>query len=124
MKKLSLLATLLLLSGLVFSQAPPQGINYQGVARDGVGHPILNQNISLRLSILDGSATGSAVYVETQNVLTSGSGLFNLSIGTGSVVSGVFANVPWDAGEKWLKVEGSGVKIRNVNEMAGQNVLR
>ena len=89
----------------VSSFAQPQGINYQGVARDSIGHPVQNQNISLQLSILDGSATGSAVYVETQNTTTSGSGLFNVSIGMGNVISGVFTNIKWAQDDKWLKVE-------------------
>lgn len=78
-----------------FSYAQSKGINYQRVARDSVGHPVIIQNISFRLSILEGSATGTAVYVETQNTITNVSGLFNVCIGMGSVVSGVFANVPW-----------------------------
>ena len=83
----------------------PQGINYQGVARDSIGHPVLNQNISLKLSILDGSETGVVVYSEIHSVLTSTSGLFNISIGMGNTVSGLFANVSWGKGNKWLKIE-------------------
>ena len=101
--KHTLLFLLILIS--VFSFAQPQGINYQGVAREASGNAILNQNISLRLSILDSSATGTSVYMETQNSTTNNSGLFNLSIGTGSVVSGVFSNIPWGQGDKWLKIE-------------------
>ena len=56
------------------------------MARDSVDHPLINQNISLRLSIFDSSSTGQAVYVETQNATTNGSGLFNMSIGMGSAV--------------------------------------
>ena len=85
--------------------AQPQGINYQGVARDAGGQALLNQNIALRLSILDSSANGTPVYVETQNTTTNNSGLFNLSIGTGTIVSGVFVNIPWGQGDKWLKIE-------------------
>lgn len=103
MKTLLLTITLIFIGLGAFAQ--PEGINYQGVARDNAGLPIINQSISLRLSILNGSFTGSALYVETQNVLTSSSGLFNLNIGMGTVISGVFSNVPWGAGEMWLKVE-------------------
>ena len=71
------------ISLMVYGQ--PQGINYQGVARDSQGHPLINWNVSLRLSILDSSATGTVVYVETNAVATNASGLFNTSIGNGAV---------------------------------------
>lgn len=103
MKHRILLLPALLFSAIIFAQ--PQGINYQGVARDSVGHALINQVIGIRLSILDSSNTGQAVYVETHSVTTNASGLFNLSIGMGSVLSGAFANIAWGSGEKWLKVE-------------------
>ncbi len=106
MKHKLLFFLFLQLSIAIFAQ--PQGINYQGVARDGGGNALLNHNVSLRLSILDSSATGSSVYVETHNATTNNFGLFNLSIGTGSIVSGVFANIPWGQGDKWLKIEMDG----------------
>lgn len=99
---------LILISFLVnifFANAQPLGINYQGVARDSIGHPIVNQIIVIRLNILDSTNTGQAIYVETHNITTNASGLFNISIGMGNVVSGVFANIPWSAGDKWLKIE-------------------
>ncbi len=95
---------LLLISSLT-SFAQPQAINYQGVARNAAGQALLNQNIGLQLSILDSTASGQTVYVETQSTTTNNSGLFNLSIGTGTIVSGVFANIAWGIGDKWLKIE-------------------
>ncbi len=103
MKTKLLLFLFSIFSCMVYAQ--PQGINYQGVARDASGNALLNQSISLRLSILDSSAIGQAVYVETHNATTNTAGMFNLSIGTGTVVSGVFANIPWGNGDKWLKIE-------------------
>ncbi len=97
--------SIILIFASVLSFAQPQGINYQGVARDASGQALLNQNISLQLSILDSTSTGTSVYIETQNTSTNNSGLFNLSIGTGSVVTGVFANISWGQGDKWLKIE-------------------
>ncbi len=87
------------------TDAQPQSINYQGVARDAAGLALLNQNISLRLSILDSTSIGQALYVESHNATTNTTGLFSLGIGAGTVVSGVFANIPWAQGDKWLKIE-------------------
>ncbi len=104
MKKsfLTILFTLIFLGS--FAQ-PPQSINYQGVARDSLGHPLLNRNVSLRLCILDSSSTGQEIYSETHSTQTSGSGLFNIYIGNGTVSLGNFESILWGQGSKWLKVE-------------------
>jgi hypothetical protein len=36
----------------------PQGINYQGVARDSEGKAVASKTLSVRISILKNSATG------------------------------------------------------------------
>ncbi len=105
MKKLLIVLILILTSaGLVFAQAP-QGLNYQAVAYDAGGLPVVNTTISVRLSILDGSATGTLVYQETQGPTTDNTGLFSIVIGNGTVVSGAFNTINWDNGSKFLKTE-------------------
>ena len=37
----------------------PQGVGYQGVATDANGIELVNQSISIRASVLSGSATGT-----------------------------------------------------------------
>src|SRR4051794_38408103 len=103
-KNLILLVLILTCSRLVFAQAP-QGLNYQAVAYDAGGLPVANQNISVRLSILDGSSTGVLVYQETQNPTTDNTGLFSIVIGNGTVVSGIFNTISWGNGSKFLKTE-------------------
>ena len=56
MKKLFLL--LLLTPILAFTQVP-QGVRYQGVATDAAGFELINQSISIRASVISGSATGT-----------------------------------------------------------------
>ncbi|MFH2143823.1 MAG: FISUMP domain-containing protein, partial [Bacteroidota bacterium] len=83
----------------------PQGFNYQGIARDAAGHEIINQSIGLKLSVLNGSSSGSVIYSEEFNVTTNDLGLFTLIIGTGNTTY-TFSSIDWSAGgEKWLKVE-------------------
>lgn len=103
MKHTATLFLIFLFPVLSFSQ--PHAINYQGVARNAQGLPLINHSISLRLSILDSTVTGPAVYVETQTVTTSNTGLFNIGIGLGSAVSGTFNSILWGQGDKWLKIE-------------------
>ncbi len=106
MKKITLLLLGVFVASFsfIFAQAP-QGLNYQAVAYNAGGTPVLNQAISMRLSILDGSATGNTVYQENQNPTTDNTGLFSIVIGNGVVVSGTFASINWGNGSKWLKTE-------------------
>ncbi len=57
------------------------------------------------MSILEGSANGSQVYVETHTVTTNAVGLANLVIGEGSVSSGAFEDILWGENLHFLKVE-------------------
>jgi len=107
MKKLLLIA--LLNIGLVLgvkAQAPQQ-FNYQGAARNANGTPLANKNISLRISILDASSTGTVQYSEVRNVVTNALGLYAISIGSSGVssVSGSISGVTWASGLKFVKVE-------------------
>ncbi len=105
MKKiLHLLMVLVIGCSSGFAQSP-QGLNYQAVAYDASGQPNSNKPIGIRLSILDGSATGTIVYEETQSPTTDNTGLFSLVIGNGNVVSGAFNAINWGNGSKWLKTE-------------------
>lgn len=104
MKKLFF--TLLMFSFLstLFAQTP-QAVNYQGVARDANSNVLPNTNVSLRLSILAGSVSGSVSYSETQNVSTNNLGLFSIKLGLGTVVSGTFSTINWSTGIYFVKVE-------------------
>ena len=59
MKK-SFLALLIIFvcCALALQAQVPQKFNYQGIARNSSGVPLYSKTISLRLSILDGSASG------------------------------------------------------------------
>lgn len=103
MKKLLLLSTLFI-SFLTFAQVP-QGISYQAIALNGSGNPVASSNVNLKLSILDATTTGTVLYSETQLKTTNAQGLFNLVIGQGTLVSGVFNSINWGTSSKFLKVE-------------------
>lgn len=92
------------------AQAPPQAINYQAVARDAGGN-LITGPVGVRISIRSGSATGPVVYQESHNAVANNYGLFNLSIGQGTPLSGTFAAIDWSAGPYFAQVEvnpGSG----------------
>lgn len=84
----------------------PQAINYQAVARNAQGLLIPDQQVAVRFSILEGSATGTLLYQETAVTTTNNFGLFTLAIGNGIPVTGTFNTINWGNGaSKYLKVE-------------------
>jgi hypothetical protein len=89
----------------VKAQQVPQAINYQAVARTANGLIIPAQNINVRFSVLDATVNGTTVYQETHSATTNNFGLFTLSIGKGTVVTGTFAGINWSSADKFLKVE-------------------
>jgi len=83
----------------------PQSFNYQAVARDASGSVLINQAVSFRISLLQGSTAGASVYTETHTVTTNLLGLVNFAIGAGIVVSGNFANINWANGPYFVQIE-------------------
>ena len=83
------------------------GLNFQGVARTSNNVILASQQISLRLSILQGSATGSVEYTETRKVTTNAQGLFAVVIGDVDATStlGNFNAINWKNTPKYLKIE-------------------
>lgn len=98
------LAAILLIGTAAYGQAP-QAIPYQAIARNNSGSTIANQNIALRLSIHDITATGTVVYQETQTATTNALGLFTLHIGQGTSVIGTLAAINWANAAKFIQVE-------------------
>lgn len=94
----------LCLFSIGFAQSP-ESFNYQSVVRDASGMLIANQSVSFRISILQGSATGTAAYVETHTVTTNDYGLANFQIGNGTVTSGMFSGIPWGSDVFFVQLE-------------------
>ena len=95
---------------LTFSFAIAQdGINYQGAATDGNGDELINQSISIRASVLSGSASGNLEWEETHSATTDQFGLFNVVIGQGTnTTNGAIASfddMDWGSGNHFLKIE-------------------
>lgn len=83
----------------------PQSFKYQAVVRDAAGILSVNKIISVRTSVLAGSATGSSVYTETQTLSTNEYGVVALNIGAGTLVSGNFSTINWGAATYFVKTE-------------------
>ena len=83
-----------------FAQVPLK-FNYQAVVRNNTGVIITNQNITVKDEILDSNIT-TVLYSETHAVTTNAQGLFSLQVGGGTIKSGVFANIDWSAGNRYI----------------------
>ncbi len=104
MKKAFFLILYLLVASAVSAQSPEK-MSYQAIIRNGSGNLVANTAIGMRISILQTTAAGTAVYVETQTPTTTASGLVSLEIGSGTVVSGTFAGINWGSDVYFLKTE-------------------
>jgi hypothetical protein len=105
-KKLLVIICIIVNQFFNFAKAQaPQSFNYQAVARDASGAVLSNQAVSFRISLLQGSATGTSVYTETHAVTTNLLGLVNFAIGGGTVVNGNFATINWAQGPYFAQVE-------------------
>lgn len=122
MKKFTLTAVLIFCTCLIFAQSP-QAFKYQAVARDNNGDLLANQNVSFRVSILQGSPQGSAVYMETHSTVTNDYGLACLEIGRGTIVSGVFNAIDWGAESHFLQVEMDETGGTNYQLMGASELL-
>lgn len=96
--------TMIFVMGQAMAQSP-DAFNYQAVARDAAGDILSNQPLGIRVSLHNGSSSGTVDYSETFTPTTNEFGLFTLSIGTGIPVSGLFDTLHWEAAKYWLQVE-------------------
>ena len=98
---------IILISIVMINTQAQTGLNFQGVARTTNNVILASQAITIKLSILQGSATGTADYVETRRVITNAQGLFTAVIGDTGAIStlGNFADINWKLSPKFLKIE-------------------
>jgi hypothetical protein len=73
--------------------------------RDATNTTVANQVVGMRISVLQTTAKGTAVYVETQAPTTNANGLLSIYIGAGTVGSGVFSVIDWSSGPYFIKIE-------------------
>jgi hypothetical protein len=106
---------------LAFAQVP-NNMSYQAVIRNNQNILVSNQAVGMRVSILQGSATGTAVYVETHTPTTNINGLATIEIGGGTPVTATFAAINWANGSYFVKTEtdpngGSNYSISGTSQL-------
>ena len=104
MKKLITICAAILMTVSVWAQAPEK-MSYQAVVRDAGNNLVSSTDVGMQISILQGSSSGTAVYVETQAPTSNTNGLVSLEIGTGTQVSGDFTTIDWANDTYFIKTE-------------------
>lgn len=100
MKKISIIL-LFFISLHIFGQVPPPYINYQGLARDNSGNPIIGA-VGLKFDLHQTTAGGTNVFSETHSATTNAFGIFNVQIGKNNPSS--FALINWGTNDFFLEV--------------------
>jgi uncharacterized protein (TIGR02145 family) len=104
MKRVFIISAAVLLTATVWAQSP-QKMSYQAVVRNADNKLVTGHAIGMQISILQGSVSAMAVYIETHTPVSNANGLISLEIGTGTVVFGDFTAIDWSNGPYFLQTE-------------------
>lgn len=109
---------------LAQAQGVPQGINYQGLARNSSGSIITNQAVSIKIGIYSTSVSGTLEWEETHALTTNQFGVIYCVIGqgtsTGAGAKPSFSAVDWGAGVHFIKIamdETGGTTFQNIDTL-------
>ena len=119
--KLILACVLMMCAAAIYAQTP-QSMSYQAVVRNASNTLVQEGVVGVRISILQGTPTGSAVYQENHTAATNLNGLLTLEVGMGSVVLGSFASIAWENGPYFIQSEvdpagGTSYTISNTSQL-------
>jgi cephalosporin hydroxylase len=83
----------------------------------------VNTAVGIKISVLQGSESGTAVYEETQTATTNVNGLLSIQIGTGTATNGTFAGIDWANGPYFIKTETDPTGGNNYSIVGTQQLL-
>jgi N-acetylneuraminic acid mutarotase len=122
MKKITTACALFLIIASFVNAQSPQAFQYQAVLRFDDGIPVVNAEVSLKISILSDTIQNIVQYSEIQTTATNNYGMISLQIGKGNVLYGNFQEVQWNSGEYFIRIEFDETG-GNTYQMAGQAQL-
>ncbi len=108
---------------LKLSAQAPQKFSYQAVIRNTNNNLITNTQVKMRISILQGSSSGTVVYSEIHSPTTNINGLATVEIGNGTNQTGSFANINWASGTFFLKTETDPTNGTNYSVVGSTQLL-
>lgn len=106
---------------LLASGQAPQKMSYQFVIRDDSGALLSEQDVGVRISIVQGDS-GMEVYSESHQITTNMNGAGSLEIGAGMTENGNFSLIKWGQGPFDIKSEvdpegGSNYSISGLSQI-------
>jgi hypothetical protein len=104
MKKFATILIVLIFNSTLWGQVP-QKISYQAVIRNTLNNLVTKTAVGMKISILQGSATGISIYEEIQTPISNDNGLVTIEIGGGTVVLGSFPDINWATSTYFVKIE-------------------
>jgi len=93
----------------LFSQGVPDGIIFQALAKDPSGVPARGRKVHIKDAIIQTTATGTVVYSESFVLTASEDGVFTITIGKGTRLSGAnkLSDIDWNAGPFFLNIKAA-----------------
>ncbi len=117
------LSLLIVLISITFGFAQsPSKFNFQSMIRDGNGKVLIDQNVSIKISILKGGIDGELVFSETHQPKSNSFGIVNLKIGEGTIQNSLLSMIDWGVDEYFIKVEvdsngGNNFTLSSINQL-------
>lgn len=99
-----LFVLLIFLSVAVCAQSP-HGFKYQAMPSTLDGQPLINKEISFKISIIQSNIDNDPVYTEIHHSKSNNVGIVNFVIGKGTFVTSEFSKINWSEGPFYIKVE-------------------
>ncbi|MCF6350993.1 MAG: hypothetical protein L3J23_08205 [Flavobacteriaceae bacterium] len=103
-KNITTLIFTIVFSIISFAQVP-ELMSFQAVIRDADSKLVSDQNVGIKVSILEATSSGNPIYVERHQRSTNINGLVNLEIGSGIVEVGEFSAIDWSVASYYIKTE-------------------
>jgi hypothetical protein len=103
MKQFYTLLAVFLLTAPTWAQSPEK-MSYQAIIRNNSNELLVEKQVGMQISILQTTATGTAVYSKTQTATTNVNGLVSIEIGAGTTLDD-FTTIDWSTGTYFIKTE-------------------
>jgi uncharacterized protein (TIGR02145 family) len=105
MKIITLVLLLSFTIGSAIQAQAPQKFSFQSVIRNSGGQLLANQQVGIKISVLQGSENGIVVFAERHTPITNANGLASLQIGGGTLLNGSLSNINWSQGPYFITTE-------------------
>ncbi|MDD2634428.1 MAG: FISUMP domain-containing protein [Bacteroidales bacterium] len=103
MKNLITILATVLITVSVFAQTPEK-MSYQAVVRNSENALVIDTEVGMQISILQGSESGTSIYSEQHVAMTNANGLVSVKIGSGTTTDN-FDAINWANGPYFIKTE-------------------